>query len=174
MRKHSKTRLVNGVLSTIIVVFFAAHGILGSVSAIAPFDSGLSWAIWIGMACVALHVVVSIATSFQQLTDADYPPSARKKRHLALKWVTGILLLAAVGAHVFCIHTYGAAATQASATGALATIAVAATFAIHACVGGKSLLTDILVNQKHLMAFRVAVCVLAIVFVIATIAGVAV
>ena len=173
MRKQSNTRIVNGVISAIIVCFFAAHGILGSVFAVAPFESSIAWAVWIGMALVALHIIVSIVTSYQQLTDAEFPPSARKKRHLVLKWATGILLLVAVGAHVFCIHAYGAAAAQSSVTGAIATVAVAAMFAIHTCVGGKSLLKDIFVDRKYLMVYRVVLCVLAIVFACATIAGVA-
>lgn len=172
MRKHSNIRMVNGMLSAAIVCFFVAHGILGSISAIAPFESGLAWTIWIGVACIAVHVVVSIATSWEQLHDPDNPPSDRKKQHLALKWATGLLLLASVAVHVAFIRIYGAAATQSMATGAFVIIFVAVMFAYHACVGGKSLLKDILVDRKYLTAYRVIVCTLAIVFIIASIAGV--
>lgn len=173
MRKHSNIRLANGIVSAIVVCFFIAHGLLGSVSAVAPFANSFAWVVWIGMVCIGIHVVLSMATSWQQLNDPDFPPSARKKRHLALKWATGILMLVAVAVHIGFIRFYGAGATQSMVSGALVTIAVAATFAIHACVGGKSLLTDIFVDKKYLGVYRIVVCAFAVVFACATIAGVA-
>lgn len=172
MRKHSNIRLMNGIVSAVVLCFFIAHGLLGSTSALSPFETGLTWVVWIGMACVGVHLILSMVTSWQQLNDPGSPPSARKKRHLVLKWTTGLLLLVAVVVHIGFMRSYGPAATQSMASGAVATIAVAATFALHACVGGKSLLTDIFIDKKYLVVYRVVVCAFAAVCALATIAGV--
>ena len=110
---------------------------------------------------VGVHVVVSIVTSREQLVDTERPPSKRKKRHLALKWATGILLAIAVIAHIVLPHD-----------GMLALFAIGAvciTFAIHLCVGARSLLKDLGFDRRYKTAFRVAVCAFLLVCLIAMI-----
>ena len=164
MGKGSKTRNANGVISAVLVVFFLAHGVVGSLAILFGYMSPLTWLVWVGVVLVAVHVVVSVFTSRDQLTDPDFPPSARKKRHLALKWATGIVLVACVACHVMC---EGAVAER------VAIVAVAVMLAVHACVGGKSLLKDLNIDRRYKGAFRIAVCVFAAVYVVAVIASAA-
>ena len=164
MRVRSTSRLVNGIISAFIVVFFLAHGTLGCLSAVAGFHSALARLVWVGMALVLTHVIVSVVTSYQQLTDTIDPPSMRKKRHLALKWATGILLTIAVCTHVVCVETLGWASSWVTKTGALVIALVAITLATHLCVGAKSLLKDIQAPRRYRMPFRAVACVFAVLF----------
>ena len=125
------------------------------------------WVVWIGVGFVILHIVLSVVTSYQQLTDAEFPPSARKKRHLALKWLTGILLACAIVTHIACVRVPGLVAT-APFLPKLATIVLSCVLAWHICVGMKSLLKDIGASKKYMTLLRVAVCLLAAVFVVMT------
>ena len=163
MCKPPTARFVNGVISAVIVVFFLVHGVLGSASILTGYIGPLAWLVWCGVAIVAVHVVVSVVTSYQQLTDAEFPPSARKKRHLALKWATGILLAVAAAVHIVL--------PKSAATAAFAIIAVSAFLAVHLCVGSKSLLTDLSVDKRFKTAFRVVVCVFAAAFVAVVLAA---
>ena len=92
MRKRPIARFVNGIASAVILAFFIAHAFLGSFRGVFSSDSPPAWVLWAGIAVVAFHVVASVVTSYQQITDEEFPPSVRKKRHLLLKWVTGGLL----------------------------------------------------------------------------------
>ena len=172
MSKGSKIRFANGVVSAAIVVFFLVHATLGSVSALTGFRSPFAWFVWVGVALVAAHVVISVFTSREQLTDVERPPSARKKRHLALKWATGGLLLAAAAVHVVVMRTWGAAAAQSTATGAVLTIVLATVLAIHLCVGSKSVLKDLGIDRRYMTPFRVVVCAFAVLFAVSAIAAV--
>lgn len=157
LRGGSTARFVNGVISAIIVVFFLIHGVLGCVSVLTGYTGSMSVLVWCGVALIAVHVVASIVTSRQQLADVQFPPSARKKRHLALKWATGALLAAVVAAHV--------ALPKSTVTAAVVIIAVSVVLAVHLCVGSKSLLKDLGIDRRYKTAFRVAVCLFAAVFV---------
>ena len=170
--KTSKARAANGIVSGAIVVFFLVHATLGSLSGLVGLKSPFTWFVWVGVALIGVHIVVSIVTSREQLGDAARPPSARKKRHLALKWATGAALLAFALAHVVAMRTFGAGALQSSATGAVLTCALAAAMATHLCVGTKSLLTDLGIDRRFMMAFRVVVCAFAVLFAISAIAAV--
>lgn len=174
MRKESKARIVNGVISAAIVVFFLVHASLGSLSALVGFTSPFAVAVWLGVALVGAHVIMSIVTSREQLTDPERPPSARKKRHLALKWATGGLLAAVAVAHIVTTRLYGAQAMQSSLSGALLIVALAIVLAVHLCVGSKSLLKDLGIDRRFKTAFRVVVCIFAAFFAIAAIVGVVV
>ena len=154
---------MNGIVSAIILCFFLVHSLMGSIAAVAPFPNTLAWTVWIGVGLIALHVVLSIATSREQMTDAEFPPSPRKKRHLALKWATGILLITAVCAHVACVQTFGADAFQAELAGAFVTVAVITLFAVHVCVGMKSLIVDLDADRKLIVRLRILVTIMAIV-----------
>lgn len=162
MNRRSKARLVNGIISAFIVVFFVAHSLLGGMEAHIPLASPPALIMWAGIAIVGAHVVTSIVTSHEQLTDAAFPPSKRKKRHLALKWVTGGVLLAAIVAHIVCIRTFGPNAVQTSSIATLVTLVLVAALTIHIWVGAKSLITDLGLSKKLVRPFRVIVCTLAI------------
>ena len=164
MRKGSRSRLINGVICAVMVAFFLVHGALGSASLALGFKGTLAWLAWFGIALVAAHVIASVVTSYEQLTDTVRPPSVNKKRHLALKWVTGALLAVCIVAHVLL---------KGSIAAHIATIALDIVLAVHLCVGSKSILKDLNIDRKYRTHFRVAVCVVAAVFVIAVLASAA-
>ena len=161
MGKRSTARFANGIVSAILVVFFLAHGILGSAALVFGFFGPLAWLVWCGVVLAFVHVVVSIVTSREQLSDKERPPSARKKRHLLLKWITGGILALAAFAHVFVPKV-------AVASGAIIAV-VSIALAVHLCVGSKSLLKDIGVDRRYKLVFRVVVCAFAALFVVAVI-----
>lgn len=170
MRNQSKSRFVNGVISAFIVCFFLVHGLLGSLVGVLPIKTAGAWAAWIGVAVVVAHVVVSIVTSYQQMTDEQFPPSARKKRHLVLKWCTGILLATIVCAHIVYTRATGAAADVSPALPAVVIVILSAVLAWHICVGAKSLLKDIGLDKGLMTPLRVVVCILAVAFAVMAIA----
>lgn len=167
MQKRSGSRLANGAVSALIACFFLIHGLLGSFAFALPSAHPLLWVVWVGVGFVVLHIVLSAVTSYQQLTDSEYPPSTRKKRHLALKWATGCLLAAAVVAHIACMRI-PALVIAAPFLPSLSTVVLSAVLAWHICVGMKSLLKDIGVGKKLMTPLRVLVCALAAVFCIAS------
>ena len=170
--KGSKARFANGVISAAIVVFFLVHAALGSLSGLFGLKSPLAWLVWVGVALIAAHIVVSVVTSREQLSDVEHPPSVRKKRHLALKWATGGLLAAAAIAHIATMWTWGAEAVQSAASGAALTVVLSAVLAVHLCVGSKSLLKDLGIDRRYKTAFRVIVCILAALFALSAIVAV--
>ena len=157
------SRFVNGVIAAAITVLFLAHGALGGFSALTGYTSPFTWLIWGGVILIGAHVVASIVTSIQQLTDVEFPPSARKKRHLALKWATGGLLAVAACAHIVL--------PKNSLTATLVVMAVIVLLAVHLCVGSKSLLKDIGIDRRYKTAFRVVVIVLSVLFALAMLIG---
>lgn len=171
MATRSRTRLANGVVSAGIVVFFIVHASLGSIIGLIPLHSGLAWAVWIGVACATIHVALCIATSIQQLTDTVRPPSINKKRHLVLKWATGVFLLVCAAVHVVVVRTAGADDMISSVTGVIVIVALAVALAAHICVGSKSLLKDLNVDRSFRPAVRGAACTFAALFVLAALVG---
>ena len=172
MRNNSTARLVNGIISALIAVFFVAHSLLGGLEALVPLTSPPALVMWVGIGAVALHVIASIVTSREQLTDVDFPPSKRKKRHLALKWITGGVLLAIIAMHVACVRTFGPDAVQVSATSTLIALTLVAALTVHIWVGAKSLITDLSLDKGLIKPFRIIVCVLAIAIGCIIIAGI--
>ena len=172
MRKRPTARYVNGILAIVIVAFFAVHGALGAASGFFPLTRTFAWLVWVGIAIVCVHIVASIVTSRQQLTDREHPPSTRKKRHLALKWVTGVVLAAAVIAHIVVMRTTGETLTGAGIGGLVGLIALIALLAAHTCIGVRSLLKDIGADRERKTAARIAVCTVAAAIAIACIAAV--
>ena len=160
-RPRSLARRINGIVSACIVVFFLAHGILGGISALTDFSSPLTWLVWVGVAFVVVHVVLSIVTSRQQLTDTVRPPSEAKRRHLLLKWVTGILLAVLVVIHIVVMRVVGPDTVQSTVTGVALIIALVVVLAAHIGLGSKSLLKDLNVDRKWRNTFRIAVCAVA-------------
>ena len=156
--KSSKARVVNGVIAALITIIFLVHGTMGSLSALFGFSSALSWVVWGAVILAGLHVVMSMVTSTQQLTDREFPPSRRKKAHLALKWVTGGLLAVVAIAHIIL--------PKSSVTAAGVIVAVSVLLAVHVCVGSKSLLTDLGFSKRYKWPLHVVVCLFAAVFAV--------
>ena len=163
MRKRLNMRLANGVASAAIVCFFLLHGLLGSFAFALPSAHPFLWVVWIGVGFVVLHVMLSVVTSYQQLTDVEFPPSSRKKRHLALKWLTGILLACSIVTHIACARVPGLVASFPLLP-TLATVVLSIVLAWHICVGMKSLLKDIGLSKRLMTPLRIVMCVLAAVF----------
>ena len=163
MQKGSNTRFSNGVIAAVITVLFIAHAVLGSASVVAGYTSPFSVLVWVGVALIIIHVVASIATSREQLNDAERPPSVRKKRHLALKWATGIVLAALAILHV--------ALPKGSSAGVALVMALIVALAVHLWVGSKSLLKDIGIDVRYKAVFRGVICIFALACIVAIIMG---
>lgn len=99
-----KLRLFNALVASVVAVFFLAHSVLGTASF---FVEGLvnhvPWLTWAMFGAVGVHVVASVGATVLMLTDAERPPSSRKKRHFVLKWATGALLALVIAAHLVCV-----------------------------------------------------------------------
>jgi len=104
MREHLNTRFINGCISGLLLVAFMAHAAFGSLAVRWGRVSSLSMLIWLGVALMLAHLVLCILTSQQMLTDKVRPPSARKQRHLVLKWLTGAALVVVAVAHIAAIR----------------------------------------------------------------------
>ena len=170
MRRRSGVRKANGIVSAAIACFFLVHGLLGSLAPVAAFESPLRWVVWVGIGLVVVHVVLCVATSREQLTDAEFPPSARKKRHLVLKWATGGVLAVAACVHVACLRIPGAFAAFPWASAVVAAV-LAALLAWHVFVGMKSLIKDVGLPKDLIAPARVAICALAVVIGVAVFAA---
>ena len=157
-------RSVNGVIAALITIIFLVHGAMGSLSAVFGFSGALAWVVWGAVILACVHVAMSLITSVQQLNDAERPPSARKKAHLALKWVTGGLLAIIAIAHIVL--------PKSAVAAAYVIIGVSVVLAAHLCVCAKSLLSDLGIDRRWKWPFRVLVCVLAALFVLAMLKGV--
>ncbi len=155
---------MNGVIAALITIIFLVHGAMGSLSAVFGFSGALAWVVWGAVILACVHVAMSLITSVQQLNDAERPPSARKKAHLALKWVTGGLLAIIAIAHIVL--------PKSAVAAAYVIIGVSVVLAAHLCVCAKSLLSDLGIDRRWKWPFRVLVCVLAALFVLAMLKGV--
>ena len=164
MRKPRDIRFVNGILALAAVLFFALHGVLGALSGFLDVPNSFAWLVWGGIGLIVAHVVASIVTSRQQLGDKERPPSPRKKRHLALKWATGIALAAAVVFHIVNMQMAGESLSEAVAgpIGIIGMLALIVFLAVHICVGIKSLLKDIGASRERMNIIRVVVVAVAI------------
>ena len=163
--------MVNGIVSAIVVVFFVAHSILGGLESVTPLRSSAPWIIWIGVGAIVVHIAVSAVTSYEQLTDAEFPPSKRKKQHLALKWATGGVLAALAIAHIATTMLYGPDAVQASFAFSALVLMLVAALTIHMWVGAKSLVVDLGLSKSLILPFRVIVCLVAVVVAMCIVLG---
>lgn len=150
-------RRANAVLALVLVAFFFAHALLGALWLGGVLSNELVWVVWLGTIVIAVHVIMCCLTSARQLGDEQFPPSKRKKKHLALKWVTGGILLLAILAHVLLPDEPEVQATIIAPT-VIAAI-VLATLAWHVCVCGKSLLKDLGAKTSHKTAFAIIIIV---------------
>jgi len=117
--------------------------------------STLAWVVWIGVAAIFLHVGLSAKTSRDMLANKEFPPSQRKKNHLALKWLTGALILLVAVVHVF------APVGWVGRTVVSALLAIA--LAVHLCTCARSLLKDLRLDAGYKTPFRVVVIVVTVV-----------
>ena len=154
MHNHSLARTINGVVSAAMTVLLLVHAVWAAAAITLGAAMPPGWIAWAGVACTAAHVVLCIVTSVEQLTDTVRPPSSRKKRHLALKWVTGGVLAAVAIAHLMRVGAGGIRMV------ALLIVIVATALAAHICVGAKSLLKDLGIDRRWRPAVR-AVAVVA-------------
>lgn len=146
-------RHIGGFAAAVLTAFFLVHAVLGALSLHLPIDGRGRVLVWAGVVLAAVHIAICVVTSVQMLSDMERPPSARKRSHLVLKWVTGLLLAVVALAHV--VLPVGIA-EGLLAVGSM--VLLAAAIGLHACVGAKSLLKDIGVDRQMRMPFRVAVC----------------
>lgn len=146
----SGIRKANAVLALALLAFFYAHALLGSLAE-EPMGSVAAVLIWIFVIVALVHVVLCVVTSRAMLEDEVRPPSRKKKAHLALKWASGIILLAAAAIH--CQILNGAGALFASL--------LVAVLAWHAWVGAKSAVRDLRGTKMLVAPLRLAVCCIA-------------
>ena len=150
MRNRSRARFVNALIIGVATCIIAVHMLLGALSVHIPVPKGLSWVVWAAVVLAVAHVLASVVTSYEQLGDMEHPPSARKRRHLALKWVTGVLVCALVALHI--AHAVPDPIVMA---------VLAVVVCVHVCTGAKSLLTDLGLNKRYRDAVRVAAIAIA-------------
>lgn len=164
MHPDQRARRTNGLISAFIIAFFVAHGALGCALLAFGFNDALSVAVWAGVGIVGVHVVLCVATSVYQLTDTVRPPSVHKKRHLALKWATGVALAVGALVHVLCFRVFGESGEALTVPAALVIVAVAAFLSAHVCVGSKSLLKDMGLDRSLRPAVRAVAVVAGVAF----------
>ena len=140
------------MLAAVLVLFFFAHALLGSVAqAFHPVDAPVVL-IWALMGVGAVHIVASVLTTYVMFTDEMRPPSSRKKRHQWLKWATGAALAA--------VAIWHALRPDTSADALL--IFVLAALAWHTFVGCKSIVRDLKFPRGMKLGLRVAVIAVAV------------
>ena len=159
-------RKTNGFISLALALLLVVHvahnlGALNSgagIGVLQVFFPALAWG------CVILsflHIGLSAGTSVKMLNDTERPPSARKKRHLVLKWVTGLALALTTGLHIGHVMGFVAPGNAAFFWGSL--FATLVCLGIHIYTGTRSLLKDIGLPTTWKTAVRIVViaCVLA-------------
>ena len=127
---------------------------LGSIDA--PSLVLLAWA---GVALGVVHVLLCVLTSHAMLTDEVRPPSAQKRRHLALKWVTGALVALAAGVH---IAVSKGVLWPGLASSRLLLVTVAAALGVHLWTGVRSLLKDVGLPTSWKQALRAVVALVTL------------
>ena len=144
--KPTPLRTVNGGFAALTCFIFLAHVVLGAWKFFdLSFEGRFVWVVWVGVGVLVAHIALSVGTTVSMLTDTKRPPSAKKKRHQLLKWVTGLTLLAAVLVHVCTTSAIanGGVVHELSWLEFALMIAVAAALAWHIFVASKSLLKDL-------------------------------
>lgn len=142
-----KVRAINGALALALLVFFLGHAASGTFDGDGVPDFAMV-ALWTAVVVAACHVVLSIVTSRNMLTDDERPPSSKKKAHLVLKWASGIVLLLVAAIH--CQLFNG----ENILCAALLLVALA----WHGWVGIKSLVRDIFIPKTMVFPLRCGLC----------------
>lgn len=149
-------RRANGLAALLIAVFFACHEVIGALFVSGLVAGEVPWIVWLAVGIIVVHIVLSIGTMKQMIDDANRPPSEKKKRHQAKKWLTGLAVGVLAVAHAFAYFT----------TPAWAIIAILLDIALasHICVSAKSLAKDLRMPSNWRFAIRalaIAIGVLA-------------
>ena len=143
-----KSRLFNALVASAVAVFFLVHSGLGTASFFVDgLVNSVPWLVWGMLGIVGVHVVASVAATALMLTDTERLPSARKKRHFVLKWVTGALLALVIGVHLVCVifpEGIGLGASQFKVPFLL----LLAALAWHVGIATKSLARDLGIGKK--------------------------
>ena len=143
-----KLRLFNALVASVVAVFFLVHSGLGTTSFFVDgLVNSVPWLVWGMLGVVGVHVVASVAATVLMVTDKERPPSARKKRHFVLKWVTGALLALVIGVHLVCVifpEGIGLGASQFKVPFLLLLVALA----WHVGIATKSLARDLGIGKK--------------------------
>ena len=168
-KERSKARRANGFVAGLLVLFFfCAHGLLGSLSLAFPLINHFAWVVWAGTALIVVHVVLSAFTTREKLTKADKPPTAKKKLKIALRWATGILIAITACAHIGSVMLFGGSAVESTQVGKIAVLAVIALLALHVCLGVKSLVRDLGASKEQKDSLktplRLVICLIAAAF----------
>lgn len=144
-------RRANAIAAAVLAVAFLGHALLGSLAHFLPLPKPPMGVLW-ALVCVACaHGALSVATTVRMMRDAQRPPSARKKRHQLLKWVSGAVLVAAIALHVVQVPAFGLARSTT-------TFALLAAFAWHGWAGMKSLSHDLGASSALKTPLRAALC----------------
>jgi hypothetical protein len=165
MDRQPGFRRINGIVSAVLVVFFLVHAALGSMSLLPPTPRSIDLLIWAGCGLLVLHVVLSTLTSWQMLTDKQRPPSKRKKEHLVLKWLSGVVFLVLV-----CLHIGGSVLGLTLGNGLIypvTALLLVGALALHTSVGVKSLTRDLDLNRRLRNPVRLVVCAVSLVIALA-------
>lgn len=147
-----------GIIALVLTLFFAAHILLGDLYLFFPAGDSLAFLVWVGVGLAVVHVATCFLTTRQMLADTQRPPSIRKKRHFALKWVSGVLVFVFAVVHVLCS---GSLIPFDSSMFALVTVMLTCALTCHVYAGIKSLVKDIGVNRRFRLPIKVVVCVFA-------------
>lgn len=144
--KPTPLRTANGIFASITCFIFLAHVVLGAWKFFdLSFEGKYVWMVWVGVGVLAVHIALSVGTTVSMLTDTKRPPSAKKKRHQLMKWITGVTLLAAALVHVSTTSAIanGGVVHELSWLEFALMLVVAAALAWHIFVASKSLLKDL-------------------------------
>ena len=153
--KKDPTRLVNAIIAALLAAFFLIHAGLAAAK-LCGVDLGetFKWTVWVGVGIIALHVILSLRTTQTMFNDTERPPSAKKRQHQMLKWLTGGVLILAVLFHF-------PSGEGASFAYALALIITAAALSWHIYTGTKSLTRDLNLPSSLRPIVRAIVCLAA-------------
>ncbi len=155
---QDKLRRVCGVVAAILLVLILAHVLLGAFSLIREVSRNFEFLIWLGVMLIAAHIGLSGATTAVKLTDAENPPSDRKKRHFVLKWASGAAVVVAATIHV-AVQLAGYVLD--SRVSLLMMVLVATVLAWHMWVGAKSIVKDLGLPKKIKPVVRLLTTLLA-------------
>ena len=137
-------------------MFFFAHAAFGVTAEHFVIPRSLILLAWVGVAVCAAYVVLSALTSREMLLDTVRPPSLKKKRHLVLKWVSGIVLLLAATMHCQGNSSFGFSVFLSC----LALVLICA----HSWIGMRSMVKDLGAKKIRRSMCRVTLCFMTILF----------
>lgn len=161
--KKDPVRRANAAVAAALAAFFLAHAGLAAAK-ICGVDLGetFKFTVWIGVGIVVLHVILSLRATQTMFNDTERPPSAKKKQHQMLKWLTGGVLAFAV-----LFHFPSGEGVSFAYTAAL--IVTAAALSWHICTGVKSLTRDLGISNMWRTIIRVVACAAAVAIAVALI-----